>query len=92
MEEIRAEQRASKGVAMGRAFLVQPPNLAAERVEIEETEQEREKAAFRRATEQARDALRPLARTNPIFAAHLDMAEDDTLILGLGRKDSSASL
>ena len=86
MEEIRAEQRASKGVAMGRAFLVQPPNLAAERVEIEETEQEREKAAFRRATEQARDALRPLARTNPIFAAHLDMAEDDTLILGVEEK------
>lgn len=86
MEEIRAEQGTSKGVAMGRAFLIQPPNLAAERVEIEETAQEREKAAFRRAAEQTRDALRPLARTNPIFAAHLDMVEDDTLILGVEEK------
>ncbi|MBQ7758931.1 phosphoenolpyruvate--protein phosphotransferase [Anaerotignum sp.] len=88
MEEIRAEQRASKGVAMGRAFLVQPPNLAAEHLEIKENEIEREKAAFRRAAEQTREALRPLARTNPIFAAHLDMAEDDTLIDGVNEKIS----
>lgn len=88
MEEIRAEQRASKGVAMGRAFLVQPSNLAAEHLEIKENEIEREKAAFRRAAEQTREALRPLARTNPIFAAHLDMAEDDTLIDGVNEKIS----
>ena len=86
MEEIRAVQRASKGIAMGRAFLVQPPNLEAERKNIAETEMEREKGIFRRAVEQTKEALRPLARTNPIFAAHLDMAEDDTLIDGVEEK------
>lgn len=86
MEEIRTEQRASKGVAIGRAFLVQPPDLTAEHMEIEESRQEGEKTAFRRAVEQTRDALRPLAGTNPIFAAHLDMAEDDTLLLGVEEK------
>lgn len=86
MREIRAEQHASKGIAMGKAFVIEPPDLAAERAEISAAEQEREKEAFRRAAEQARDALRPLAERNPIFAAHLDMAEDDTLLLGVEGK------
>lgn len=86
MRGIRAEQHASKGIAMGKAFVIEPPNLAAERKEIGIEEQEEEKEAFRKAAEQAREALRPLAERNPIFAAHLDMAEDDTLLLGVEGK------
>ena len=33
-----------------------------------------------------RESLRPLARTNAIFAAHLDMAEDATLLQGVEEK------
>ena len=83
MQEIRAEQRASKGIAMGKAFLLKSPDLTAERREITETEMEREKAAFQRAVEHTQRILRPLARENAIFAAHLDMAEDPTLIEGV---------
>lgn len=86
MQEIRAEQRASKGIAIGKAFLVKAPDLTAEQKEITEAEREREKTLFRRAAEQTQNALRPLARENPIFAAHLDMAEDDTLLLGVEEK------
>ena len=86
MVEIRAEQRASKGIAMGKAFLVQPPDLQAERRNISEMEKEREEKAFQSAAEKVREILRPLARTNPIFAAHLDMAEDTTLIDGVREK------
>ena len=82
MQEIRAEQRASKGIAAGKVFLVKTPDLRAERKEIPEIEMEREKSAFRRAAEYTQRALRPLARENAIFAAHLDMAEDPTLIEG----------
>ena len=86
MLEIKAE--ASKGIAIGKAFPVKPPNLTAERREIAEGEKEREKRAFRRAAEQTREGLRPLARENAIFAAHLDMAEDATLIEGVEEKIS----
>ena len=86
MEEIRTEQQGSGGIAIGKAFLLKQPDLTAERREIIAEETEREQAAFRRAAEQAREALRPLARTNAIFAAHLDMAEDATLLQGVEEK------
>ena len=78
MEEIRTEPQ-SGGIAIGKAVLLKQPDLAAERREITAAEAEKEQAAFRRAAEQVRESLRPLARTNAIFAAHLDMAEDATL-------------
>ncbi len=86
MIEIMMEDAASKGVAIGKAFLVNPPDLAAERVEITPQEQTREKSAFRRAAEKTKETLRPLAGGNAVFAAHLDMAEDDTLLLGVEGK------
>ena len=86
MEEIRTEQQGSGGIAIGKAFLLKQPDLTAERREITAEETEREQAAFRRAAEQAREALRPLARTNTIFAAHLDMAEDAMLLQGVEEK------
>jgi len=85
MEEIRTEQQ-SGGIAIGKAVLLKQPDLAAERREITAAETEKEQAAFRRAAEQVREALRPLARTNAIFAAHLDMAEDATLLQGVEEK------
>ena len=89
MEEIRAEQRASKGIAMGRTFLLQPQDLQAERYSVAETEKEREKKAFLLAIAKTIEALRPLARTNTIFAAHLDMAEDTSLLDGVQEKIAS---
>ncbi len=86
MEKIRTEQQGSGGIAIGKAFLLKQPDLTAERREITAEEREKEQAAFRRAAEQAREALRPLARTNAIFAAHLDMAEDATLLQGVEEK------
>ena len=88
MKEIRTERAASKGIAMGKAFLLKAPDLRAERKELAEGEKEREWQAFLRAAEKTRDALRPLARENAIFAAHLDMAEDPTLIDGVEEKIS----
>lgn len=85
MEEIRTEPQ-SGGIAIGKAVLLKQPDLAAERREITAAEAEKEQAAFRRAAEQVREALRPLARTNAIFAAHLDMAEDATLLQGVEEK------
>ena len=85
MEEIRTEQK-SGGIAIGKAVLLKQPDLAAERRDITAAEAEKEQAAFRRAAEQVREALRPLARTNAIFAAHLDMAEDATLLQGVEEK------
>ena len=86
MREIRAEQIASKGIGIGKAFVLKPPDLTAEQREITPQEQAAEKEAFRRAVEQAREDLRLLAKENEIFAAHLDMAEDDTLLLGVAEK------
>ena len=57
MQEIMTEQGASKGIAMGKAFLVKAPDLTAEKREITEEQAEREKAAFCGAVEKAREAL-----------------------------------
>ena len=89
MQEIRAEQRASKGIAIGKAFLAKSSDLTAERKKISETEMEWEKASFQRAVEHTRKVLRPLARENAIFSAHLDMAEDPTLMEGVEEKIAS---
>lgn len=88
MQKIRTEQRTSKGIAVGKVFVVKLPDLTAEKKEIREGERAEEKKRFRRAAEHVQNALRPLARENPIFAAHLDMAEDETLTQGVEEKIS----
>ena len=86
MQEIRAEQQTSKGIAIGKVFFMKVPDLTAEKREISAEDTEREKRFFRQGMEKAREVLRPLARQNEIFAAHLDMAEDDTLLEGVEGK------
>lgn len=83
MEKIKAEQGASKGIGIGKAFLCKQPDLSAERREISQGEMAAEKQAFRRAAEQAQAELRHLAQESDIFAAHLDMSEDETLLSGV---------
>lgn len=83
MEKIKAEQGASKGIGIGKAFLCKQPDLSAERREISQGEMAAEKQAFRRAAEQVQAELRHLAQESDIFAAHLDMAEDETLLSGV---------
>lgn len=86
MEEIRAEQGASKGIGIGKAFLLRQPDLSAERRELTAEEQPAEQQRFSFAAEKAQAELRILARENDIFAAHLDMAEDETLLAGVAEK------
>ena len=86
MQEFRAAQKASKGIALGKAYPIRHPDLTAEKREIKESETEREKRAFRQAVKRTREVLRPLARENAVFGAHLDMAEDETLTEGVERK------
>ncbi len=83
MEEIRTEQQRAKGIAVGKAFFLKKPDLSAQRRELSPGEVEKERQAFRRALKEVREELSPLAAGNPIFAAHLDMAEDDTLSAGV---------
>lgn len=85
MEEITTAQRGN-GIAMGKAFLLRKADWRAERRTLTAEETAGEAARFLQAAEQTREALRPLARENPIFAAHLDMAEDDTLLEGVAEK------
>ena len=86
MQEIRVEQKASKGIAQGKAFLLRLPDFKAERRSIPENEVEKEKKEFQKVAEKTIEVLRPLARGNEIFAAHLDMAEDATLTQGILEK------
>ena len=79
MQEIRTLQQGAKGIAMGKAFLVKAPDLQAEQRKIGREEMQKEKQTFFQAAEKTKEVLRPLARENEIFAAHLDMAEDETL-------------
>lgn len=79
MKTYSVEKAASKGVVMGKAFLVEQLDLTADNRSIKDSEKEMEWLKFQSAVKEAVEDLRILAKDSDIFAAHLDVAEDTVL-------------
>ena len=79
MKTISVTKAASKGIVMGKAFLVVQQNLEADKKLIRDSEKEIEIKKFEKAVKDTVSDLQVLAKDNDIFAAHMDVASDPDL-------------
>ena len=79
MKNIKVSKAASKGIVMGKAFIVVQEKLEADKKIIKDNEKEIELAKFHKAVKDSVEDIKILAKESEIFAAHLDVAEDATL-------------
>lgn len=79
MKAIKVEKTASKGIAMGKAFLVRKPELKISAGLIQEETIPDELKRYETAVGLAAAELEELARTSAIFGAHLEMVKDIAL-------------
>ena len=79
MKTISVTKAASKGIVMGKAFIVVQQNLEADKRLIRESEKEVEIKKFEKAIKDTVADLKILAKDSDIFAAHVDVAEDPDL-------------
>jgi phosphotransferase system enzyme I (PtsI) len=86
MKAIKVDKTASRGIVLGKAFLVEKPNLKITTDIIEEEEIQREIKRYEDAVTCSENELIKLAKTNSIFEAHLEMVKDITLYEGVTNK------
>ncbi len=84
MKEMHVDRTASKGIAIGKAYVVQRPDLTPSTAAI--TDVDAEVARYEAAIEGAKADLAELAESNAIFGAHLELAQDPTLYDGVVEK------
>jgi phosphotransferase system enzyme I (PtsI) len=83
MLAINVERTASKGIAIGRAFIVERPQLKKVFDAIPEHEVANQIKRYEDAVACAEKELSKLAETNAIFGAHLEMVKDIALYEGV---------
>ncbi len=83
MNAIHVEKTTSRGIVVGKAFLIEKPSLEASIQTIEADEITKEIKRYEEAVATAEDELKLLAETNQIFGAHLEMVRDITLKEGV---------
>ncbi|HHX11800.1 MAG TPA: phosphoenolpyruvate--protein phosphotransferase [Clostridiales bacterium] len=89
METIIVDKTASKGLTMGKAFVVNKEKLVPDNYSITNDNAALEIDKFEKAVETAVSQLEILAKDNDIFAAHLEMARDPFLYDGVTDKIKS---
>lgn len=83
MKTINVEKTASRGIVIGKAFLVEKPSLKVNFGTIEGQDIQKEIRRYESAVAKAETELEALAKTSKIFQAHLDMVKDITLYEGV---------
>ena len=89
MKTINVDKAASKGLAMGKAFVVNKELLVPDTYSITNDDVASEIGKFEAAVEKAVSQLEIIAKDNEIFAAHLEMARDPFLYDGVTDKIKS---
>ena len=83
MIAIHVDKTTSRGIVVGKAFLVEKPSLETAIQTIEVDEIPKEIKRYEEAVVTAEDELKILAETNNIFGAHLEMVRDIALKEGV---------
>lgn len=83
MITIHVEKTASRGIVIGKAFLVEKPSLDSKFPTIEKQNVENEIKRYEGSVANAQADLEVLAKKNSIFMAHLEMVKDITLYEGV---------
>ena len=89
MKKIKVEKTSSKGIVMGKVFLVKEQDLNPKSGSISKAQADGEKNQYEMAVEEVKSDLRPLAETSDIFAAHLELVQDISLKEGVLEKIST---
>jgi phosphotransferase system enzyme I (PtsI) len=96
MKTINVKKTASKGVLIGKAYVVTRPDLTADRSYVAESAVDAEVARYEAAVEAAKADLAVLAEENAIFGAHLELVQDpaltDTVISAIQGEKKNAEL
>lgn len=77
------KKHASKGYAIGPAYVVNPVQVEADRRKIEESQVEEETVRYKNAVEAAKAQLETLAESSEIFRGHLALVQDFALMDGV---------
>ncbi len=84
MKTIKVNRTASKGIIVGKAYVVQRADLTASTAAVADLEAE--VARYEAAVEAAKEDLLALSAGNAIFGAHLELVQDPTLYDGVIEK------
>lgn len=79
MKSLKVDKAASKGIVMGKAFIVVRQNIEADKRMITDSETENEYKKFQEAVKESVEELEVLAKDSEIFAAHVEVARDPAL-------------
>ena len=91
MKKIHVEKTTSRGIVIAPVCLYKDVNLTPDPDKIEPEQIEEEKQRFQKSKEQVVAELKELAAENEIFGAHLEIAEDFTLVEGVLGKISEGN-
>lgn len=83
MVEIKVQKTASRGIAIASAYIYREVDLTPDQYSVAEDEIEQEEARFQEVKRAVLTELEQLAQENPIFAAHMGIADDYTLQEGI---------
>lgn len=91
MKKIHVEKTTSRGIVAAPVYLYKDVDLRPDPDKIEPEQIEEEKQRFQKSKEQVVAELKELAAENEIFGAHLEIAEDFTLVEGVLGKISEGN-
>lgn len=80
MEIIKVDKIASKGIVMGKVFIVKQDNMVIDTNTISESMKSSEVKRFEDAVSEASNQIKILAKDNDIFKAHVEIVEDISLL------------
>lgn len=83
MKKIHVEKTTSRGIVAAPVYLYKDIDLTPDQNKIEPEQIEPEKQRFQSSKDKVIEELRELAAENEIFGAHLEIAEDFTLVEGV---------
>lgn len=89
MEYIKVEKTASRGIAIAPVYQYITPDLTADTAVLQPNDIDSELAVFEEAKKAVIAELETLATSNPLFAAHIEIASDFTLQEGIVSKIKS---
>ena len=92
MEILKVDRTASGGIASGKAFVLEEQDLAPDPSPIAPEQAEAEKQRYEDAVKAVKEDLAPLAEKEEIFAAHMELVQDEALRMGVTDRIVSGGL
>ncbi len=83
MTEMKVEKTASRGIAIAPAYIYREVDLTPDTYLVEESKVQQEELQFQEVKQAVLAELEQLSQENPIFAAHMAIADDYTLQEGV---------